>query len=114
MGKMRRQRKSLRVRGSQGRSDREIWEQSLGQEQRRRQSRSDAERYMEMLWHRPSQWEKRWTELQEGEEESPVRETEREEQEGNAEMQTCGGIIWLSDPTVTHGGDQGEGRASAA
>lgn len=33
---------------------------------------------METSWHRPSQWEKRWPEPQEEEEESPVRETERE------------------------------------
>lgn len=32
MGEMRRQRKSLGVRGSQGRGDGEIWEQSLGAE----------------------------------------------------------------------------------
>lgn len=40
-------------------------------------SPSEAERYMETWWHRPNQWEKRWTEPREGEEESPVREIER-------------------------------------
>lgn len=107
-GEMRRQRKSLRVRGSQERGDGERWEQSLGQEQRRRQPWSDAERYKETLWHGPSQREKRWTEPREGEEESPVRETEREGKEAaagrTAEMQTCGGIIWLSDPAQSHPG----------
>lgn len=110
IGEMRRQRKSLRVRGSQGRGDGEIWEQSLGQEQRRRQPWSDAERYMEMLWHGPSQWEKRWTEPWEGEEESPVRETEGEGKGATAGENCRNADLRRYDlaerpRTVTHGGD---------